>query len=93
MEPTGNQYELFKKYDSFGEHEYLKCAEEAANVSIGFFPLIRMQLSFSITYAILQGRVSRHEQYSMLRQIGKKKPVVFYRCKYNVRVKQAYYSA
>ena len=49
MEPTRNQYELFKKYDSFGEHEYLSVLKRRPMWALIFFPplLIRMQLSFS----------------------------------------------
>ena len=36
MEPSTNQYELFKKYDSFDENDYIKCAEYASSIDIDF---------------------------------------------------------
>ena len=36
MEPSTNQYELFKKYDSFDENDYIKCAEYALSIDIDF---------------------------------------------------------
>ncbi len=35
-EPTRNQYDLFKKYDSFGPDEYIKLAEHCQQVGIDF---------------------------------------------------------
>jgi sialic acid synthase SpsE len=36
MEPTTNQFQLFKKHDKFGDQEYLACAEHAEKVGIDF---------------------------------------------------------
>lgn len=35
-ETTRSQYELFKKYDNFGPHEYIKLAEHCQNIGIDF---------------------------------------------------------
>lgn len=35
-EPTGSQYELFKKYDSFGEEEYRELAEYCRGIGVDF---------------------------------------------------------
>jgi N-acetylneuraminate synthase len=35
-EPVGNQYELFKKYDSFGEREYKELSEYSKKIGIVF---------------------------------------------------------
>ena len=36
MEPTKNQYQLFKKYDSFSEQDYISCAQHANDLGIDF---------------------------------------------------------
>jgi N-acetylneuraminate synthase len=79
-EPCTSQYELFKKYDSFGEEEYIKLAEYAKSIGIDYLStpfdseavnfLDPLMPFFKIASADLTNR-------PMLKQIaGKGKPVV-----------------
>ena len=80
MIPIKNQHELFKKFDSFNEIDYRKCAEKASSVGIDFIstPFDAGAVDF------LDGLVPFFKVASaditnipMLRQIAKKgKPVV-----------------
>ena len=79
-EPTESQYELFKKYDNFGESEYLELSKYCNEVGIDFLstPFDAESIDFldplMAYYKIASADINN---VPFLRQVGgKKKPVV-----------------
>lgn len=79
-EPIGSQYELFKKYDAFGDQEYLKISKRCKEKNILFLAtpfdkhFIDFLESLMPAYKIASADITNHPLLKRIAQ--KKKPII-----------------